>query len=66
MLTRTGCLHELNFRKSVSPARRQSENNKPRDDGNDNEHPILAIEAQQGKVFDQKVQRPAPPFLWAT
>jgi hypothetical protein len=56
----------LNFRKSVSPARRQSENNKPRDDGNDNEHPILAIEAQQGKVFDQKVQRPAPPFLWAT
>jgi hypothetical protein len=46
--------------------RRESDNNKTRDDGSHNEHPILAIEAQQGKVFDQKVQRLAPPFLWAT
>jgi len=37
---------KLTSDKSVLPARRQSENDKTGDNGDDNEHPILAIEAQ--------------------
>jgi hypothetical protein len=48
-------------KKSASAAGSQHEKNKARDDGNDKKHPVLAIEAQKGKVVDQKVQRPRAP-----
>jgi hypothetical protein len=53
----------LNFRKSVPPARCESD--KTRDDGSDNDHPVLEIEAQNGKVLDQKMQRPRAPIFRA-
>jgi hypothetical protein len=36
----------LTSEKSVLRARSQSENDKTRNDGNDNDHPVLAVEAQ--------------------
>jgi hypothetical protein len=44
---------------------RQSENNKTRDDGNDNDHPVLEVDPQNGKVLDKKVQRPRAPIFRA-
>jgi hypothetical protein len=52
-----------NFRKSVPPARCESD--KTRDDGDDNDHPVLEVEAQNGKVLDQKMQRPRAPIFRA-
>jgi hypothetical protein len=60
----TGRLRETEF--SVSVARGESEQNKPRDHDSDNEHPVLGIETQKGKVLDQKMQRPRAPIFGAT
>jgi hypothetical protein len=51
--------------KSVSAARGQPEKKKTRDDGNDNDHPVLEVETQNGKVLDQKMQRPRAPIFRA-
>jgi hypothetical protein len=40
----------------------KNDKNKNCDDRNDDKHPVLAIEAKQGKVLDQKMQRPRSPF----
>jgi hypothetical protein len=37
---------------SVPAAGAESEKNKARDDRNNNDHPILAVEAKKGKVLD--------------
>ncbi|MGA7070478.1 hypothetical protein [Bradyrhizobium sp.] len=56
---------KLTLKKSVSVAGRQNEKNKARDEGHDKEHPVLAIEAEDGKVLDQKVQRSRAPIFRA-
>lgn len=56
---------KLTFKKSVSVAGCQNEKNKTRDEGHDKEHPVLAIEAEDGKVLDQEVQRPRAPIFRA-
>jgi hypothetical protein len=49
-------------KESVPAAGAENENGKTCDDRKNDDHPVLAFEAKKGKVLDQKVQRPAPPF----
>ncbi len=56
---------KLTLKKSVSVAGCQNEKNKARDEGHDKEHPVLAIEAEDGKVLDQEVQRARAPIFRA-
>ncbi len=56
---------KLTLKKSVSVAGCQNEKNKTRDEGHDKEHPVLAIEAEDGKVLDQEVQRSRAPIFRA-
>ena len=43
----------------------KNEKRKSSDRRRDNEHPVLAVEAEKGKVIDQKMQRPRAPILRA-
>ena len=48
------------------PARcAEHEENKAGGDRKHDEHPVLAVEAKNGKVLDQKVQRPHAPVFRA-
>ena len=48
--------------KSAPAARGQTENNESRDKRNTDNHPVLEVVAQNGKVLDQKMQRPRAPI----
>lgn len=59
----TGTLRRLDLQKSASAA--QGKKDGPRDDGDANDHPVLEVDPQNGKVLDKKMQRlRAPALLW--
>lgn len=59
----TVTLRRLDLQTSASAAAAQGKKNEPRDDGDANDHPVLEVDSQNGKVLDQKMQRPGAPVL---
>jgi hypothetical protein len=57
-------LTRIEFPKN-QPARSQSEKNKTRDDGNENDHPVLEVEAQNERCSTRKCKRPRAPIFRA-